>query len=365
MQLYKLFPANVIDDVDQFIISTWSHFDTKNFFPFIPIKRPFDYLNDNSVYYAGLLEDVPLLEKVCERLIREAIHAPSLLRKKYTPDGKLSSTMLPPNWREIDQKLLKQLHLGHKYTQMMMTKLGKCRKGNADIRLSSNWNDLYAVKSLFTFGLRCPDENECHVLTTTSCPILYYIPKSNARLKVNGYFKEGVFAPHHQVDFECHILEPHSTFIIPPKTQYLIITIQQTVFSLIRCTSRVLKELEEQQNPKFTSLKFKMSKVFVPSQPSQSIPAPQIWNPNVHVTDGVPHEDEWALETILPTRIEIVAASSTSTQNTSTPNTSEPSKDTNQSAHFNVSLDTSALTQEQFQIEVQRLMTEHLKMYNH
>lgn len=363
MSLYEIFPSNIINDVDQFTISPWSQFDVKNCFPFLPIKRPYDSIHDNAVYYIGLLEDLSLLEKSCERLIREAIHAPFWLRKKLCPDGKISSTMTPPNWREIDKKLLKKLHFGHKYAQMKMTKLGKCRQGNADIRLGFNLNDLYAVKSFFTFGLNRPDVNECHVFTTTSTPILYYVPKSNTRLKVNDYYKEGVFAPHHQQDFECQIFEPYGTYIVPPHTPYVIITIQQTVFSFIRCTSTLLKELEEQKHPKFTVLKLKSPKVFVQSQVSQSTPVSQIWYPdvlmNAPMSYEVPHEDELAVEPISPTYIEIAAASST--QNASEP----PKETTNELAQFNVSLDTSALTQEQFQMEVQRLMDEHLKLYNH
>lgn len=304
MSLFELFPPNIIDEEESFRITPWADFNVSSMFPFIPIKRPYTSIGDNTVYYIGLPEDAHLLTQSCERILKEAIHAPSR-RRKTNPDGTLSA-LAPPSWTDVDRKLLKQIHLGHKYAQMKLTKTGKCRKGNADIRMAFNFNDLYAVRAHFTFGLRRPNEDEYHIITTSSSEILFFKPKSHKILAVQYYFKSGVFAPHHQQDFECYILAANSSYIISSNTQYLILTVHESLFSFIRCSKKVLDELKGHNSEKLSCLKIKEPKLYVPLEPTTPNTVPRMWYPNMilDIENPVPHED-WTLRSILPTGIDV------------------------------------------------------------
>ncbi|GFT98595.1 uncharacterized protein TNCV_5091181 [Trichonephila clavipes] len=85
----------------------------------------------------------------------------------------------------------------------------------------------------FTFGLRTVKSGEIHLIQTTHVPMLIY-ELSAYSLKCRAQPNEirRSFEPHDQMLYHRTILEPHTAYPFPTRTNYIVLTVKKTVFGL-------------------------------------------------------------------------------------------------------------------------------------
>ncbi|GFS35959.1 uncharacterized protein NPIL_193751, partial [Nephila pilipes] len=104
---------------------------------------------------------------------------------------------------------------------------------NADKRMGFQFNNMFIVKSFFTFGLRKVDPGTIHLIQTTNVPVLIYeLPPSSRRSQAEPNLYRRSFEPYDQMLYHRTVMEPHTSYPIPAGTQYILMTVQKTVFAL-------------------------------------------------------------------------------------------------------------------------------------
>ncbi|GFU25548.1 uncharacterized protein NPIL_605421, partial [Nephila pilipes] len=104
---------------------------------------------------------------------------------------------------------------------------------NADKRMGFQFNNMFIVKCFFTFGLRKVEPGMIHLIQTTNVPVLICeLPPSSRRSQVEPNLYRRSFEPYDQMLYHRTVMEPHPRYPIPAGTQYILMTVQKTVFAL-------------------------------------------------------------------------------------------------------------------------------------
>ncbi|GFT88134.1 uncharacterized protein NPIL_124791, partial [Nephila pilipes] len=104
---------------------------------------------------------------------------------------------------------------------------------NADKRMGFQFNNMFIVKCFFTFGLRKVEPGTIHLIQTTNVPVLIYeLPPSSRRSQAEPNLYRRSFEPYDQMLYHRTVMEPHTSYPIPAGTQYILMTVQKTVFAL-------------------------------------------------------------------------------------------------------------------------------------
>ncbi|GFT25465.1 uncharacterized protein NPIL_559071 [Nephila pilipes] len=104
---------------------------------------------------------------------------------------------------------------------------------NADKRMGFQFNNMFIVKCFFTFGLRKVKPGMIHLIQTTNVPVLIYeLPPSSRRSQAEPNLYRRSFEPYDQMLYHRTVMEPHTSYPIPAGTQYVLMTVQKTVFAL-------------------------------------------------------------------------------------------------------------------------------------
>ncbi|GFS37342.1 hypothetical protein NPIL_415501 [Nephila pilipes] len=81
--------------------------------------------------------------------------------------------------------------------------------------------------------LRKEEPGMIHLIQTTNVPVLIYeLPPSSRRSQVEPNLYRRSFEPYDQMLYHWTVMEPHMSYFIPANTQYILMTIQKTVFAL-------------------------------------------------------------------------------------------------------------------------------------
>ncbi|GFU44984.1 pro-Pol polyprotein [Nephila pilipes] len=92
---------------------------------------------------------------------------------------------------------------------------------------------MFIVKCFFTFGLRKVEPGTIHLIQTTNVPVLIYeLPPSSRRSQAEPNLYRRSFEPYDQMLYHRTVMEPHTSYPIPAGTQYILMTVQKTVFAL-------------------------------------------------------------------------------------------------------------------------------------
>ncbi|GFT65615.1 endoplasmic reticulum resident protein 29 [Nephila pilipes] len=104
---------------------------------------------------------------------------------------------------------------------------------NAGKRMGFQFNNMFIVKCFFTFGLRKVEPGTIHLIQTTNVPVLIYeLPPSSRRSQAEPNLYRRSFEPYDQMLYHRTVMEPHTSYPIPAGTQYILMTVQKTVFAL-------------------------------------------------------------------------------------------------------------------------------------
>ncbi|GFT34121.1 uncharacterized protein NPIL_577261 [Nephila pilipes] len=104
---------------------------------------------------------------------------------------------------------------------------------NADKRMGYQFNNMFIVECFFTFGLRKVEPGTIHLIQTTNVPVLIYeLPPSSRRSQAEPNLYRRSFEPYDQMLYHRTVMEPHTSCPIPAGTQYILMTVQKTVFAL-------------------------------------------------------------------------------------------------------------------------------------
>ncbi|GFS59483.1 uncharacterized protein NPIL_612281 [Nephila pilipes] len=104
---------------------------------------------------------------------------------------------------------------------------------NADKRMGFQFNNMFIVKCFFTFGHRKVEPGMIHLIQTTNVPVLIYeLPPSIRRSQAEPNLCRRSFEPYNQMLYYRTVMEPHTSYPIPAGTQYILMTVQKTVFAL-------------------------------------------------------------------------------------------------------------------------------------
>lgn len=105
---------------------------------------------------------------------------------------------------------------------------------NTDTRVSFRWDNVFLVKSKFTFGQRTVQAGTYHVLQLTYVPLLlYHSPHASAEKK------DGLLEVEDQQRYVRTLLQPHETFVLKPGTVYVLMAYQKCLFTMDVLTSPV------------------------------------------------------------------------------------------------------------------------------
>ncbi|GFU27967.1 retrovirus-related Pol polyprotein from transposon 297 [Nephila pilipes] len=103
---------------------------------------------------------------------------------------------------------------------------------NAEKRMGFQFN-MSIVKCFFTFGLRKVEPGMIHLTQITNVPVLIYeLPPSSRRSQAEPNLYRRSFEPYDQMLYHRTVMEPHTSYPIPAGTQYILMTVQKTVFAL-------------------------------------------------------------------------------------------------------------------------------------
>ncbi|GFV62625.1 uncharacterized protein TNCV_2528501 [Trichonephila clavipes] len=115
---------------------------------------------------------------------------------------------------------------------------------NTDKRMVYIYNNIYFAKKDFTFGLRTVKSGEIHLIQTTHVPMLIYeLPASSLKCRAQPNVIRRSFEPHGQILYHRTILEPHTAYLIPAGTHYIVLTVQKTAFGLDIIPESLLPQL--------------------------------------------------------------------------------------------------------------------------
>ncbi|GFT83582.1 uncharacterized protein NPIL_106621 [Nephila pilipes] len=115
---------------------------------------------------------------------------------------------------------------------------------NADKRMGFQFNNMFIVKCFFTFGLRKVDDQMIHLIQTTNVPVLIYeLPPSSRRSQAEPNLYRRSFEPYVQMLHHRTVMEPHASYPIPEETQYILMTVQKTVFAFYVLPETILTTL--------------------------------------------------------------------------------------------------------------------------
>ncbi|GFU24396.1 uncharacterized protein NPIL_321271, partial [Nephila pilipes] len=104
---------------------------------------------------------------------------------------------------------------------------------NADKRMGFQFNNMFIVKCFFKFGLRKVEPGMIHLIQTTNVPVLIYeLPPSSRRSQAEPNLYRRSFEPYDQMLYHRTVMKPHTSYPIPAGTQYILMTVQKTVFAL-------------------------------------------------------------------------------------------------------------------------------------
>ncbi|GFU28116.1 uncharacterized protein NPIL_187951 [Nephila pilipes] len=92
---------------------------------------------------------------------------------------------------------------------------------------------MFIVKCFFTFRLRKVEPGMIHLIQTTNVPVLIYeLPPSSRRRQAEPNLYRRSFEPYDQMLYHRTVMEPHTSYPILSGTQYILMTVQKTVFAL-------------------------------------------------------------------------------------------------------------------------------------
>ncbi|GFW61982.1 uncharacterized protein TNCV_4670071 [Trichonephila clavipes] len=115
---------------------------------------------------------------------------------------------------------------------------------NTDNRMIYIYNNIFFAKKDFTFGLRTVKSGEIHLIQTTHAPMfIYELPASSLKCQAQPNLIRRSFEPHDQMLYHRTILEPHTAYPIPAGTNYIVLTVQKTVFGLDIIPESLLPQL--------------------------------------------------------------------------------------------------------------------------
>ncbi|GFW45822.1 uncharacterized protein TNCV_4495421 [Trichonephila clavipes] len=114
---------------------------------------------------------------------------------------------------------------------------------NTDKRMVYIYNNIFFAKKDFTFGLRTVKSGEIHLIQTTHVPMLIYeLPASSLKCRAANVIRRS-FEPHDQMLYHRTILKPHTAYLIPAGTHYIVLTVQKTAFGLDIIPESLLSQL--------------------------------------------------------------------------------------------------------------------------
>ncbi|GFT64474.1 uncharacterized protein TNCV_2382281 [Trichonephila clavipes] len=118
---------------------------------------------------------------------------------------------------------------------------------NTDKRMVYICN-MFFVKKDFTFGFRTVKSGEIHLIQTTHAPMqIFEFPSSSLRCRANPNLFRRSFEPFDQMLYHRMVLEPHTEYLIPAGTRYILLTVQKTVFGSDIITEMILPQLMENE----------------------------------------------------------------------------------------------------------------------
>jgi len=102
---------------------------------------------------------------------------------------------------------------------------------NANVSLLFRLDNMYLVKKGFTYGNWTVASGHLHVVQTSNAVMLCYELPSNSNIpaqeKMRRHLPEA-----YQFVYNRYILPPHGIYVIPAKTQYVLVSVQKTIFAL-------------------------------------------------------------------------------------------------------------------------------------
>ncbi|GFX09133.1 uncharacterized protein TNCV_4167121 [Trichonephila clavipes] len=115
---------------------------------------------------------------------------------------------------------------------------------NTDKRMIYIYGNIFFAKKDFTIGLRTVKSGEIHFIQTTHVPMLIYeLPASSLKCRAQPNAIRRSFQPYDQMLYHRTILESHTAYPIPAGTNYIVLTVQKTVFGLDIIPESLLPQL--------------------------------------------------------------------------------------------------------------------------
>ncbi|GBO04322.1 hypothetical protein AVEN_264793-1 [Araneus ventricosus] len=93
--------------------------------------------------------------------------------------------------------------------------------------------NILLVKQYFSFGFWTVPANEGHVFQTSDAPMLIYqLQESSMECKPRPSTVRRSLEEQDQCYYKRYVLRPNSVYAAPPGTNYLILTVQKTLFAI-------------------------------------------------------------------------------------------------------------------------------------
>ncbi|GBN88480.1 hypothetical protein AVEN_90142-1 [Araneus ventricosus] len=125
-------------------------------------------------------------------------------------------------------------------------------KKNSDQRISFKMDNLFVVKQYFTFGFWTVPPGVGHVFQTSAAPMLVFHFNEQRALEA----MKDVYTPkpckmrrslveRDEYLYDRYVLRPRSTYVVPPGINYLILTVQKTMFAVDVMDFESVRELTD------------------------------------------------------------------------------------------------------------------------
>ncbi|GBL57108.1 hypothetical protein AVEN_140617-1, partial [Araneus ventricosus] len=106
-------------------------------------------------------------------------------------------------------------------------------KKTSDQRMNFKMDNILLVKQYFSFGFWTVPANEGHVFQTSDAPMLIYeLQENSMACKPRPSTVRRSLVEQDQCYYKRYVLRPNSVYVVPPLTNYLVLTVQKTLFAI-------------------------------------------------------------------------------------------------------------------------------------